>query len=79
MRAHQQAVDLMVQGLTVPSALLWHTGAEGLAAEQSVHRLAGRARAATDQRSRIYVYSELVQRCATCHARYGAVAGPDKR
>jgi hypothetical protein len=32
-----------------------------LAAEQSVHHLAERARAATDQRSRIYLYSELIQ------------------
>lgn len=100
MLAHQQAVDLMVQGLTVPSASLWQSGAEALeraplrkvvapkgrgltgdvlAAEESVHQLAVRARVATDQRSRILVYSELVQRCATCHVRYGGVAGPDKR
>ena len=100
MLAHQQAVDLMVQGLTVPSAWLWQSGAEALArapfrkqmlpaghkltkdllaAEQSVHHLAERARAATDQRSRIYVYSELVQSCATCHSRLGSVSGPDKK
>jgi cytochrome c553 len=98
--AHQQAVDLMVQGLTVPSAWLWQSGAEALeraplrkailpadhkltkdplAAEQAVHHLAERARAATDQRSRIYVYSELVQSCATCHSRLGGVSGPDEK
>lgn len=100
MLAHQHAVDLMAQGLTVPSASLWQRGAEALesaplrkavvpkhrgltddlvAAEQSVHQLAARARAASDERARIDVYSALLQRCATCHARYGGVAGPDKR
>jgi len=100
MLGHQQAVDLMVQGLTVPSAWLWQSGAEALeraplrkavlptdrkltkdllAAEQSVHYLAERARTATDQRSRIYVYSELVQSCATCHSRLGGGSGPDKK
>jgi cytochrome c553 len=90
MLTHQQAVDLMVQGLTVPSTWLWQSGAEALEraplrkavssankklskdlleAERSVHNLAERARLASDQRSRIYVYSELAQSCATCHSR----------
>lgn len=90
MLTHQQAVDLMVQGLTVPSAWLWQSGAAALEraplrkvvsaaneklsrnhqdAERSVHYLASRALFASDQRSRMYVYSELAQSCATCHSR----------
>ena len=90
MLTHQQAVDLMVQGLTVPSAWLWENGAVALEraplrkiasaanqklskdlleAEQRVHYLATRARFAADQRSRVYVYGELAQSCATCHSR----------
>ena len=100
MLAHKEAVDLMVQGLTVPSASLWQQGAETLgdaplrraalprdpkltkdvlASEEWVHQLADRARHASDQRSRIYVYSELIQSCGTCHALRGNVWGPDKK
>jgi mono/diheme cytochrome c family protein len=32
-----------------------------------VHELAARARQAEDTPSRVAVYSELVQSCATCH------------
>jgi len=97
MLSHQQAVDLMVQGLTVPSAWLWQEGAVALEraplrkavsssnqklskglleAERSVHHLAARARVAGDQRSRVYVYSELAQSCATCHARLKSEVEP---
>ena len=89
MLTHQQAVDLMVQGLTVPSAWLWQQGAVALEqaprkavsasnqklskdlleVERSVHYLATRARSAEDQRSRVYVYSEVALSCATCHSR----------
>ena len=100
MLAHKRAVDLMVQGLTVPSAALWQQGAEALGsaplrrgalprdpkltrqildAEQWVHQMADRARRATDVRSRIYVYSEVIESCGTCHALHGNVWGPDKK
>jgi cytochrome c553 len=97
MLAHQQAVDLMVQGLTVPSTSAWNEGAEMLAAaplrskslprdpkltqairtaEARVHELAKRSRSADDTRSRIYVYSELVQSCASCHSLHQGIWGP---
>ncbi len=97
MLSQQQAIDLMVQGLTVPSAWLWENGAvaleraplrkavstsnqklskELLEAERAVHYLAARARVAGDQRSRVYVYSELAQSCATCHARLTSETDP---
>jgi len=100
MLAHKAAVDLMVQGLTVPSTSSWNQGAqqlqsaplrrselpkdqkltqEILAQEKRVHALAERAAAAPDVRTRIYVYSELIQSCANCHALHGNVWGPDKR
>lgn len=100
MLAHKRAVDLMVLGLTVPSASLWREGAialdaaplrrrdlpkdpkltrEILATERLVHEMAERARQATDARSRVYVYSEVIQSCGTCHALHGNVWGPDKR
>jgi cytochrome c553 len=100
MLAHKRAIDLMVQGLTVPSASLWRQGAEALGSaplrrealprdpkltkeiletEQWVHQMADRARQATDVRSQIYVYSELIESCGTCHGLHGNVWGPDKR
>ncbi|MBK5297662.1 MAG: hypothetical protein JJE40_10930, partial [Vicinamibacteria bacterium] len=39
--------------------------------------MADRARQATEVRSRILVYSELIQSCGTCHALHGNVWGPD--
>jgi hypothetical protein len=98
MLAHKAAADLLVQGLTVPSASLWEQGAAALgsaplgrkelpadpkltravaAHEDRVHELAERARSATDQRSRIYVYGELMQSCSACHGLHRAVWGPD--
>ena len=100
MLAHKRAVDLMVEGLTMPSASAWRQGAEALGsaplrrealprdakltkeildAEQWVHELAGRASQATDVRTRIYVYSELIESCGTCHGLHGNVWGPKKR
>lgn len=100
MLAHKRAVDLMVQGLTVPSAALWQQGADALGsaplrraelprdpkltkqildAEQWVHQMADRARHATDERSRVFVYSEVIESCGTCHALHGNVWGPDKK
>ena len=100
MLAHKAAVDLMVQGLTVPSTSAWSQGAERLLSaplrrsempkdpkltreilehEKRVHTLAERAAVAPDVRSRIYVYSELIQSCATCHTLHGNIWGPHKR
>jgi cytochrome c553 len=99
MLAHKAAVDLMVQGLTVPSTSSWNQGAEQLQSaplrrsqmpkdpkltneilehEKRVHALADRAAAAPDVRSRIFVYSELIQSCASCHTLHRNW-GPDKR
>jgi cytochrome c553 len=99
MLAHKAAVDLMVQGLTVPSTSSWNQGAEQLQSaplrrselpkdtkltreilehEKRVHALAERGLAEADVRSRIYVYSELIQSCASCHALHGNVWGPGK-
>ena len=99
MLAHKAAVDLMVQGLTVPSTSSWNQGAEQLQSaplrgsqmpkdpkltheilehEKRVHALADRAAAAPDVRSRIFVYSELIQSCASCHALHRNW-GPGKR
>jgi cytochrome c553 len=99
MLAHKAAVDLMVQGLTVPSTSSWNQGAEQLQSaplrgsqmpkdpkltheildhEKRVHALADRAAAAPDVRSRIVVYSELLQSCASCHALHRNW-GPGKR
>jgi cytochrome c553 len=100
MLEHRAAVDLMVQGLTVPSTSLWQQGAEGLrsaalrrgelprdpkltkeilATEKWVHELAESARQASDTRARIYVYSELIESCGTCHALHGNVWGPERK
>jgi len=100
MLEHKRAADLMVQGLTVPSASLWQEGVQALdraplrrgdlpydrkltraiaAEEKRVHELVARAREAADQRSRIYVYSELMQSCGACHALHGGVWGPDRQ
>ncbi len=49
-----------------------------LANETRVHELAERGLDADDVRSRIYVYSELVQTCANCHSLHGKVWGPGK-
>jgi len=46
------------------------------AEELRVHALASRAGEAPDQRSRIYVYSELLQSCSACHALHKGVWGP---
>ncbi len=100
MLAHQRAVDLMVQGLTVPSTSAWHEGTTILAAaplrdrelprdskltkairtaEARVHDLAERSASADDTRSRIYIYSELVQSCANCHSLHQKVWGPRRQ
>ncbi len=47
--------------------------------EKRVHTLAERGLQASDTRSRIYVYSELLQSCASCHTLHGNVWGPAKR
>jgi mono/diheme cytochrome c family protein len=52
---------------------------EILETEQWIHDLAGRAKESTETRSRIYVYSELLESCATCHALHGKVWGPSVR
>ena len=100
MLEHQRAVDLMVQGLTVPSAGAWREGSrlllsaplrkadlprdsrltrEILELEERIHELADRGRLADDQRSRIYVYSELAQSCAACHGLHAQIWGPRAR
>ena len=100
MLEHQRAVDLMVQGLTVPSTSAWNEGAATFAsapfrtkdlprdpaltravqsAETRVHQLAERARTADDARSRIYVYSELIQSCASCHTLHHKIWGPRRQ
>lgn len=99
MLAHEQAIDLMLQGLTVPSASAWKEGAahletaplrrrdlpadrkldrEVMELEEEIHELAERAIEADDTRSRVYVYSELIQSCGTCHALHPGVWGPEK-
>lgn len=52
---------------------------EVAAQEERVHELTARAREAPDQRSRLYVYSELMQTCSACHGLHGGVWGPDRR
>ena len=47
--------------------------------EKRVHDLAERGLEAPDTRSRIYVYSEVLQSCAACHALHGNVWGPTRR
>jgi cytochrome c553 len=100
MLEHQRAVDLLVQGLTVPSTSAWNEGAGTLAssplggndlprdpeltravraAETRVHELAQRASSADDTRSRIYVYSEIIQSCASCHTLHHKVWGPRRQ
>ena len=100
MLEHQRAVDLMVQGLTVPSTSAWNEGTATFAsaplrnkdlpgdpeltravrsAETRVHVLAERARTADDTRARIYVYSELIQSCATCHTLHHKIWGPRRQ
>jgi mono/diheme cytochrome c family protein len=100
MLEHQRGIDLMVQGLTVPSTSAWNKGADSLAsaplqgkdlprdpeltravrsAEVRVHQLAEGARNADDTRSRIYVYSELIQSCATCHTLHHKIWGPRRQ
>jgi mono/diheme cytochrome c family protein len=99
MLEHKRAVDLMVEGLTVPSASAWTQGATLLSTapmhrpdvqlagriasevrdkERQIHSLAKRAASAADARSRLYVYGEVVQRCAACHALHPGVWGPPK-
>ena len=99
MLTHSAAVDLMVQGLAIPSTSAWNQGAEALKAaplhrktfpagssldndllsfEQRVHSLAARGLQAADQRSRIFVYSEVLQSCSPCHARHPTVWGPKR-
>jgi hypothetical protein len=96
MLEHKQAVDLMVQGLTLPSASAWTQGAtllstapmhrldaqlaaritrEVLDKERQIHSLAKSATSAVETRSRLYVYGELVQRCAACHSLHPGVWG----
>ena len=101
MLTHRAAVDLMVQGLAIPSTSAWNQGAEALktaplhpkafpagsklssdmrALEQRVHSLAERGLQATDQRSRIFVYSEVLQSAApaTRYIRtYARPTGPE--
>jgi cytochrome c553 len=100
MLEHERAVDLMVQGLTVPSASAWREGTqlllsaplrkgdlprdsrltrEILELEERIHELADRGRRVEDQRSRIYVYSELAQSCAACHGLHARIWGPRAR
>jgi cytochrome c553 len=100
MLEHQRAVDLMVQGLTVPSATAWREGTrlllsaplrkgdlprdsrlthEVVELEERIHELADRGGRADDQRSRIYVYSELTQSCAACHGLHAKIWGPRAR
>jgi hypothetical protein len=100
MLEHKRAVDLMVEGLTGPSASAWTQGATLLGTapmhrpdvqlaaritrevrdkERQIHSLAKRAASAADARSRLYVYGELVQRCAGCHALHPGVWGPPVR
>jgi cytochrome c553 len=100
MLAHKAAVDLLAQGLTMPSTSAWNDGVRQLRSaplrraempkdakltrdilenEKYVHSLAERGLEASDTRSRIYVYSELLQSCASCHALHGNVWGPTKR
>ncbi len=98
MLTHRAAVDLMVQGLAIPSTSAWNQGAEALktaplqktfpagskltsdmrALEQRLHSLAERGLQATDQRSRIFVYSEILQSCSPCHAANPNMRRPDR-
>jgi cytochrome c553 len=96
---HKRAVDLMAQGLAVPSTTAWQNGVSALEAaplrgrdlprdskltdeireiEDRVHELAERGREADDTRSRIHVYSELIQSCGECHSLHANVWGPGK-
>ena len=52
---------------------------EVLKSEKHVHELATRARLAEDTPSRVAVYSELVQSCATCHGANRKGYGPTYR
>jgi hypothetical protein len=100
MLEHKRAVDLMVEGLTVPSASAWTQGAALLGTapmhrpdvqlaariasdvrdkERQIHSLAKRAASAADDRTRLYVYGEIVQRCAACHSLHPGIWGPPKR
>jgi len=47
--------------------------------EKQVHALAAQARQAEDMASRVAVYSELIQSCATCHGANAREYGPDYR
>jgi cytochrome c553 len=96
MMAHKRAVDLMIEGLTVPSASAWTQGAKLLSGaplyrsdlkldanvqqkvldlERDVHGLATRAASADDDRSRVFFYSEIMQRCAACHSLSSKASG----
>jgi mono/diheme cytochrome c family protein len=44
--------------------------------ETKVHELAGRARKASDPKSRVTTYAELIGDCAQCHSLHGRAWGP---
>jgi cytochrome c553 len=94
---HQWAVDLMYQGLIVPSDDQWKQGIAALkaaplaaadlpkdtkltgeirASEKKLHDLADKAVVATDVGSKVAVYAEVLDECATCHGLHGKVWGP---
>jgi cytochrome c553 len=52
---------------------------ELMKSEKHVHELAARAKQAEDTPSRVAVYSDLVQSCATCHGANGKGYGPTLR
>ena len=99
MLTHKRAIDLMLQGLVIPSTTAWAEGARTLQSaplhrrdlprdpkltqailefEADVHELAEDAAKASDTRSRIYVYSELIQSCGECHSLHPNVWGPGR-
>ena len=97
MLQHAHAMDLLAQGLVVPSTSAWKQGVSALESaplrkgelprdpkltkkiretEERIHELAERANEASETRGRIYVYSELLESCATCHSLHENVWGP---
>ena len=100
MLTHKRAIDLMLQGLVIPSTTAWAEGARTLQSvplhrrdlprdpkltqailefEEDVHELAEDAAKASDTRSRIYVYSELIESCGECHSLHPNVWGPGRQ
>jgi cytochrome c553 len=44
--------------------------------EVKIHELAGRARKASDPKSRVMAYAEVISSCAQCHSLHGKAWGP---